>query len=308
MKVYKIGLVDFWRPHNVHFWKWLFDTVKNLNTEFDYIFEIEEECVNPDLIIFSCFGNSHTKFSCKKMFYSGENWDFPDSGINYHGFKWNNLLEKFQSKTYSQLDSDTITLTPFFQNNNPNHYRVPPFMLYFSENNPVYNCEKKDIDKILKSKLHFCNFVYSNGKPKCRNSFFEQLSKQKFVMSGGSFGNNIGKNVCDKLKFIEDFKFTIAFENSIGNGYTTEKLLHPMMVNSLSIYCGNPVVDLDFNSKSFINAMEYDSIEELVDVVIDIDNSEDLYLRYLSEPYWKNNVLPDQFRIENFAKFILSKL
>src|SRR5207249_8371440 len=45
-----------------------------------------------------------------------------------------------------------------------------------------------------------------------------------------------------KRAFISQYKFTIAFENSSYPGYHTEKILDPMMVDSLPIYWGNPCI------------------------------------------------------------------
>jgi len=60
-----------------------------------------------------------------------------------------------------------------------------------------------------------------------------------------------------KRAFQSQYKFTIAFENYSRRGYNTEKLLDPMVANSLPIYLGNPNIAEHFNPKSFINAHEY---------------------------------------------------
>ena len=69
--------------------------------------------------------------------------------------------------------------------------------------------------------------------------------------------NNVGGPVKNKIDFIMDHKFTIAFENSSYPGYTTEKIFEPMLVNSIPLYWGNPLVDRDFNTKSFLNFHDY---------------------------------------------------
>ena len=104
--------------------------------------------------------------------------------------------------------------------------------------------------------------------------------------------NNLGYLVKDKLPFIEDYKFTIAFENSSYPGYTTEKILHPMLMNSIAVYWGNPLVGKDFNTKSFVNVHDYKSIDDAIDRIIEIDKNETLYRQYLAEPYLKHNEIP----------------
>ena len=73
----------------------------------------------------------------------------------------------------------------------------------------------------------FCNFVYSNSGncDPIREAFFHQLCKYKKVDSGGKYLNNIGKAVGDKLQFIKDYKFTIAFENSSCSGLYYRKII-----------------------------------------------------------------------------------
>jgi len=105
--------------------------------------------------------------------------------------------------------------------------------------------------------------------------------------------NNIGgplKGYEDaKVQFIKDYKFTIAFENSEYPGYTTEKLIQPMLVHSIPIYWGNPVVHLDFNPKSFLNYYDFPDEEALIERIIELDQDDDLYRQYLLEPYYHNN-------------------
>jgi hypothetical protein len=60
-----------------------------------------------------------------------------------------------------------------------------------------------------------------------------------------------------KKQFLSPYKFTIAFENDIFPGYQTEKLYDAMMMNSIPVYCGDPFIAEIFNTKSFINALDY---------------------------------------------------
>jgi len=60
----------------------------------------------------------------------------------------------------------------------------------------------------------------------------------------------------EKINFIKNYKFTIAFENSTSPGYTTEKLWQPMLSGSVPVYWGNPEVDRMFNTRSFVNVHE----------------------------------------------------
>jgi hypothetical protein len=140
--------------------------------------------------------------------------------------------------------------------------------------------------------------VVSNHNAKKRINFFHLLSEYKKVDSGGRYLNNIGSPVKNKLDFIKNYKFTLAFENSSYPGYTTEKLVEPMVVGSIPIYWGNPQVGKDFNTKSFLSFHDYGSDQRLIDQIIKLDTDSELLKEMYNEPWLKNNILPD-FASEN---------
>jgi hypothetical protein len=121
-----------------------------------------------------------------------------------------------------------------------------------------------DADEIFKQKNKFCNFLYSNPIP-YREEFFRQLSKYKKVDSPGLSMNNaltIDKQYTGdkweiKRQFLQPYKFTIAFESYCYPGYQTEKLYDAMRINSIPIYCGDPLIGDIFNQDSFINAFDH---------------------------------------------------
>lgn len=116
--------------------------------------------------------------------------------------------------------------------------------------------------------------------------------------------NNIGHPVTDKNAFVQQYKFTLAFENSSYPGYTTEKIFQPMMVDSMPVYWGNPLIHLDFNTKSFINVNDYPDFESAIEQVIALDKDDDLYLQYMNQPYFLNNKPNEYVLEENLIKFL----
>ena len=249
-----------------------------LSTKYDI--ELTQKA---DFLIYSNFGSEHEKFKGTKIFYTGEN-----------------LRAKFDqcdfAFTFDYLD-------------NENHYRLPLYALY----DGFYDITSSKINKVY-DRIHksgFCNFVYSNPDAPVRNEFYERLSKYKKVDSGGRHNNNIGGPVDDKLAFIKNYKFTIAFENASYPGYTTEKLMQPLMANTVPIYWGNPLAYKDFNKDSFINFHDYDSVDQLIDKIKEIDQNDELYLSYLNAPKMKNNKFNEFVDKENvlrqFEKIFQSK-
>ncbi len=256
--------------------------VKILKRNFGEI-EISD---NPDFLFFAPFGTEHHKFSnCVKIFICGEplspNFNECDYAVCYDPIQYGS------------------------------RYMVRP--VYFRDSMP----EKINMTDEQALNRKFCNFVYSNDKyglgSKLRVEFAKRLMKYKHVDCPGKVLNNMkdgigARNssdwVGDKLKFIKQYKFTIAFENCSCNGYTTEKLIHPLIAHSLPIYWGNPDVDKNFNMNAFVYANGYENrLDELVEMIIDLDKNDDKYLKMLhAKP------MSDTFNyneLEDFEQFIV---
>lgn len=275
-KKIKLAFCDFWGGfENNPTGKENYDNIlyKILSEKFDI--EISE---NPDFLIYSVFGNNHLKYNCKKIFFTGENIRPDLTYCNY------------------SISFDYI-------NDNRNlRFPLSAITLYESS---IKDNFKKDIDfeKIKQEKSKFCNFIFSNPNAQLRNFLFSELSKYKLVDSGGRALNNIGYLVDDKLKFQSKYKFSIAFENSEYPGYTTEKIVHPKLVNSIPIYWGNPEVSKDWNTKAFINAYEFRDVFELIEYIKEIDNNDDLYFKMLNEPHFINEQKPKDLDYNSLLNF-----
>lgn len=260
----KINFTDFWSDFNKKnniFWNLL---AKKYNLI------ISDE---PDILFYSYFGNRHMDYKCLKIFFQGEN-----------------VRPNFKECDYA-FGFD-------FLPNNKRNYRLPLYLLY---DNPLKLTQKKNVELIAKEKTKFCAFIVSNKYAKERIDFFKKLSQYKKVDSGGRYLNNLGRTVEDKIQFIKDYKFTIAFENSSYPGYTTEKIFEPMLVNSIPIYWGNPLVYKDFNPKSFINCHDFKNMDEVIEKIIEVDNNPELYKQILNEPYFIDNTINEFIREENIV-------
>jgi hypothetical protein len=234
-----------------------------------------EPSEKPDFLIYSVFGNAYRNYDCVKIFYTGENIR-PNFVECDFAFSFDHLLHR-------------------------RHYRLPLYGLYLED--PIELIKPKlDYEKILAKKTDFCNFIYSNTHAPKRNEFYAKLSHYKKIDSGGGYLNNLGYRVHNKAEFLKRYKFTIAFENSEYPGYTTEKLIQPMLADSLPIYWGNELVDLDFNTKSFLNYYDYATEAELIERIIELDNNDDLYLEYLSQPFYHDNQVNEFIKPENVLK------
>jgi hypothetical protein len=246
----------------------------------------------PDVLIYSGFGDRHRRFSCRKLFYTGENvlpkedeCDFsisfqPDSGQRnlrlpvyiYHAW--------YQSRGLGLKEG----IEPMLQ------------LLLDRVHGPQYS-ETRD---------RFCSFIFGNGKPKRRNDFFHTLQKYKPVDSAGKWMNNTGYSVDNKIKFLRYYKFNIAFENESALGYTTEKILDPLLSGAIPIYWGNPAIAHDFSPESYINAMDYESDEELIEVIKEIDQDDDLFRHYQCAACFLNNTPTPYWQLDRLYAFYVN--
>ena len=69
---------------------------------------------------------------------------------------------------------------------------------------------------------------------------------------GGRFLNNVGGPVVNKIEFLSSYKFSIAMENSNGDGYVSEKIYDSLISGTIPIYYGDFTVDEYINPKAFI--------------------------------------------------------
>ena len=149
---------------------------------------------------------------------------------------------------------------------------------------------------IESEKRSFCNFIYSNPRSHpFRDEFFFALNKSLSVDSLGNHLNNKDLGIKrkdysqsnwrqDKIQIQAKYKFSIAFENQRSSGYVTEKLLTSYLAGTIPIYWGAPDVGLCFNDASFVNVCDYNSPEEAIDKVLEINSDEGLFRNILSEP------------------------
>ena len=184
----------------------------------------------------------------------------------------------------------------FEHTDHPRHFRLPHWALYFDPARLVRPPDH-DPDAVLSRKTRFCAFLASNPLGRERNDFFRRLSRYKPVDSGGKVLNTLGHRVADKRAFLADYKFTIAFENESHPGYTTEKIVEPMLVNSIPIYWGDPCVGRDFDTRSFLSVHDQGpltrrSLDDLVDRVVAVDRDPTLHAALLARPWLRDNRVP----------------
>ncbi|NCY21867.1 hypothetical protein EBX31_07915 [bacterium] len=168
-----------------------------------------------------------------------------------------------------------------------------------------------DFLQIRASKPHFCSLLcaYSDRTTEKRSRFFQLLNRRRRVDSTGAALNNTGIRIPktaryqSKVDWIRNYRFNIAFENRFCPGWTTEKLVDPLHVHTIPIHWGDPRAKEYFNPHSFISAHDFKSLEELAEYVIHVDESPDLYARYVRATPFVQNQPNAAFNLELLVNF-----
>ena len=249
-KIY-VKYCDFWPAFKLE----RFDVHKILLEKYEVI-----QSDHPDYVIFGEFGGENydieNRINCVKLFLSIENRDPNFSNTDY-------------------------AIGIHYIENGDRYFRKPTETHQLSAIQTIYNVTQvKNID--IPSKK-FCAWVVSNGGGSERNHFFEKLSQYKVVDSGGSFRNNVGGPVGDKLEFLSHYKFSICMENSKTQGYISEKLVDCFEAGAIPIYFGDDTILELLNNRSYIHVKSEEEFDEKIEWIKKIDNNDTLYQEIIRE-------------------------
>lgn len=294
-KTVRVQFVNFWPGFD---YRWFVARLPLVTEHYDFVVSDE-----PDYVFFSVWRHQpFPKGRYQRIFFSGENVRFDLSQCDW----------AFSTEYDEELQ-------------HPRHLRFPLYLLLGAGENLVKR--GTDAEAVLKEKTRFCNFVYSRDVP-LRTDFLKRLSRYKRIDAPGRCMNNMGREVIGEREsaewysvlpeFMRKYKFTIAFENASYPGYTTEKIYHPMLANSIPIYWGNPLVSRDFNPGSFLSLHDFENrvrsqyarglwrglanhpvfsslfimpkaVNLLIKRIVEIDQNDELYEAYVNQPWYHGN-------------------
>lgn len=241
------------------------------------------------LCIFSDFGEEHASFVGCKIHFTGEN-----------------SRPKFNAADFA-VGFDYLV--------NDRYLRYP-----------IWAWDRKVEDLLTSSRerhtgaaTKFCAFVVGNPGAPVRNKLFRALSEQRFVHSPGALFHNTDPIPVNgdegkwdaKIRYLRDFRFTLAAENASYPGYTTEKIVDAFLAGSVPIYWGDPLVDHDFNPAAFINFYDHGTVARTVQAVLEADADAAILTRFRSEPplseaAWRRTADPQ--RLAMFFERVLGTL
>ena len=126
----------------------------------------------------------------------------------------------------------------------------------------------------MSQKTKFCAMIVGNPEG-LRVNLYDSISAYKQVDGyGNMFNRPLQKSKFDLLK---DYKFSLCPENSIYDGYVTEKLLDAYAGGTVPIYSGDLSVADDFNYKAFLN---YQETKKMTSFINDIKSHEESIIKY----------------------------
>ena len=236
-----------------------------LSPSYDFTFD-----ETPDFLFYSHIGHRHRLYNCIKIFHSQEKY-------------WPNWKECDFAAVSVLVDDPRSAYLPIYAFDGR-----PEKLVRTSVPDPVI---------VRASKPHFCSLLcaYVNRTVRRREHFFQVLNRRRKVDSTGRALNNTGYRLPPgdryqvKVDWLAQYRFNLAFENTRRTGWCTEKLVDPLHVSTIPIYWGDPQVKDYFNPESFICRDDFSSDEELADYVLHVDDTPELYARYIrATPFHEN--------------------
>ena len=236
---------------------------------------------NPDYLIYNVFGCHHLKEKYKnsiKIAIYSENqipdFNIADYAIGQHHIHYLDRYFKFPCIL--------------------NTLRIFKHLDYIRQKNIIINTKSK-----------FCAAVISNYKytDNFRANFIKELDKYKKVDMGGKYLNNVGI-VNNKVEFLSSYKFSIAMENTEGDGYASEKIIESFVSGTIPIYYGDYMIEEYINPKSFILIRGEKDMMEKIDYIKKIDNDDKLYIKILKENILIDYNIPEKISNEYYDFFM----
>jgi hypothetical protein len=263
---------------------------------------------DPDIGIFSVFGDHHTKWTKAKTFrilVVGEPTDFKSLACEL-------VLDCKNIASFRPPTSLFIHL-PFCVTS----FGERKFHCMANLQKLPSELTKEGSRSLLRTKDKFCAFLYSQNV-ELRNRFYDLVcSKYKQVDALGAargpelrstdrhvYTDHITYNdlAVDKYR---RYKFAICFENRSCPGYVTEKAISAMLARSICVYWGCPnTMRQWFNPKSYISVHDFTSFEKCIEHIMYVDQHDEAYIDMQTQPLFINNRIPETWGNEHFIQAI----
>ena len=235
----------------------------------------------PEFLVYALTGHRHRLYNCVKIY------------VHHETYRPN-----WKECDYAILPIDL---------QDPRVLHVPIFAFDRSPE-PLIRRET-NWEAVRAGKTRFCALLssYADRTVSRRVRFFQALNRRRKVDSAGRALNNCGFTGIPghdaKLEFYRPYRFVISFENKERLGWTTEKMYDPLAAHSIPIFWGDRQASHYFNPECFINAHDFSCEEDLAEYVLHVDDSPDLYLKYLRAAPFRDNRPPEEFSRQRILDF-----
>lgn len=166
----------------------------------------------------------------------------------------------------------------------------------------------------LKQKVYFANFLANHdSENNIRGDFFKKLSQYKRVESPGKLYHNNDMVVSwrddSKVDFQAKSKFTLCFESTKNEGFTTEKIIDAFYAGTIPVYYGSSTVKDIINPKAYIDVSDYKTMDEAIERIKQLDNDDELYMEMMREPIFINPLFQQKLMksLEDFLVHIFEQ-
>uniref|UniRef100_A0A5S6QVX2 Fucosyltransferase n=1 Tax=Trichuris muris TaxID=70415 RepID=A0A5S6QVX2_TRIMR len=190
-------------------------------------------------------------------------------------------------EAFNQLSTNFYTLTMGYRRNADVHL---PFGYFEARSKPLPSTFWHELRKLVaKRKKLVAWFVSNCNTPSAREFYVRQLQRYIPVDVYGHCGPlkcpRSNRN-CYESVLKMNYKFYIAFENSVCTDFVTEKYFDRLTNFVVPIVFGRKIYEAVGPNNSFIAADDFDGPKKLADYLKQLDKDDNEYLKYFE---WMNN-------------------
>jgi hypothetical protein len=176
-------------------------------------------------------------------------------------------------------------------------------MTYFKVNYPLIEPTQKVAFKNKKFCICLTTNDYRDFEKKTSMNFLSKFGECDTIDIHRAQLKNASCYHSDEfLNLIQQYKFAFVCENSLNDGYITEKIFNCFFARSIPIYNGSRKIESYFNKDTFINFNDMDNLSQHIPLIIKLRTDETLYNKTISSP--KINNYDDENYGERLSNFI----
>ena len=266
------------------------ENITNENIPNSNIFDIQDiniqmnqEHINILLCVENCYGHPH-------YLHYNKYGDFGNKDISIYIYNhYNQYIETDNYIVIPVIYLQIDYFQKFYNNIQPSIYtpfKEKKFCLVVSN---LYNDNMKNILSILKN-IGECHYIKD----------FKDI-----------IGNVSCYHDVNLLNLFNKYKFIYCVENSINDGYITEKIFNSYFSRTIPLYIGSNDKYIYFNSTSFIDINNINNSEQdkkyIIDKIMELNDNEIAFNNFINKEKINNNFDNQNYQY-NANKFIITKL